>query len=125
MPYCSATAEIMYAARPFLRTMLESPRLSGLRLFEDRLARILGVEFGELAQQLAAALVLELGHADHHFHVLVSANAVVLGRNHAAFAHAELLPRLRARGNVEQRLALDGGHADLGPQGGLGDADRH
>src|SRR6185437_3211123 len=78
---------------------------------------------GELAQQLAAAFVLELRHHHLHLDVFVAAHAFVLGGGHAALAHPEALPGLRARRNVQQRLAFDRGYADLGAQRRFGDGE--
>src|ERR1035441_9208486 len=64
-----------------------------LQLIEERRPRVLVVQLGQLAHDLAAALVLELRHRDLDGHNLVAALAGVLGALHAPLPHAQLLSR--------------------------------
>ena len=78
----------------------------------------------QFAQQFLGALILHHRRLQHHLDDLIAAR--VLARvEYAPFAQPELLLVLRARRNLQQRLAVDGRHFDLGAQARFGHSDRH
>src|SRR5579872_7515831 len=98
MAYCSATAEIMYAALDFAFA-IAGTLLSDLRPHLG--ARIFGVQRGQLPKELAGALVARLGSLDGYLHNLVAAGAGARTL-HALFAQPEALAVLGALRNLEQ-----------------------
>ncbi len=68
---------------------------------------VLVVELGQLAHDLAAALVLQRGNDNLDGNDLVAALARLLRVFHAAIPHPELLAALRAGGNLQLRAAVD------------------
>jgi len=84
-----------------------------LHLFEQRHPRVLVIQLGQFAHDFAAALVVESRHNHIDGHDLVPALARPLSILHPAFAHAQLLPALRARWNLQLRAAIDCRHGML------------
>src|SRR5271157_1238533 len=96
-----------------------------LQLVKQRLPRVLVVQLGQLAHDLAAALVVEVRHRHFDSHNLVAALLGPLRVLHAALPHAQLLPALRAGRNLQLRAPVNGGHVHLGSQRSLGDCHRN
>lgn len=88
-----------------------------------RLQQRLIVDLGDAVQflqQLALALVQFRGDLDVNFHVQITF-AVAVEHGHTFVANAEGRSRLRAFGNLERVLAIHGGNAHIGSDGGLSD----
>src|SRR5690348_9455219 len=110
MAYCSATAEIMYAALDLLLAMV-----SPLHFGPQFGPRILGMDAGKLAKQFARLFVLGLGRLDVDLHDLVA--VLVQARvEDALVAQPELLSVVGALRDLEQCAASDGGHLDFGAE---------
>src|SRR5690349_15109840 len=99
MPYCSATEEIMYAAFDFSRNGM-------VLLLPKLLARIFGMQRGQLPQQLLRALILHYRSLQHDLDDLISAT-VFAGVEYAPLAKPEFLLVLSAGRDLQQRFAID------------------
>ncbi len=78
----------------------------------------------QFPQQFLRPLILHYGSLQHHLYNLIPARVLARIEN-AALAQPELLLVLRARRNLEQRLAVDGGYFDLGSQSRFRYRDRY
>ena len=89
----------------------------------DGFAGVVRVEFGELAENLAGALVVDLRNGYFDGYDLVSARTFVGSGGNAAIAHAKLLAALRTRRNAKLGAAVDGGDIDAAAERGFRDGD--
>src|SRR4051794_41133998 len=64
-------------------------------------------------------------HTDPDLDNLISANAILCCRRHSLFPHAQLLPALCPRRNLQLCASIDGRHLDLRSQRGFTDRDRN
>src|SRR5215472_2843281 len=108
-------AEIMYAALDLAFRISDlTPHFS---------ARVFVLQFRQLFQQRACALVARVGRYQRDLDDLVAALAGAPRVRHPLFAKAELLAVDRALGNLQHGAAVDGRYLDLGAEGGFGNGD--
>src|SRR5436305_4789756 len=136
MSYISATDEIMYAPC-FLRLVgighcyvipneVRNRELVLIASFPPKLrSRIFRVQLREFAHQFLRALIAQMRDVNLHLDDLISTNAILRRRRHSLFTHAQFLPALRARWNLQLGATVDGRHFNLRAKGGFTDGHRN
>src|SRR5947208_5382884 len=84
---------------------------------------IFWIQLRQFSHDLLRALVTQLRNHNLYFDDLVPAGSVFGSRWHALLAHAQLLPALCTRRNLELSAPIDGRHLDLPSKRCLGDRD--